>query len=93
MKKYKRRNNDVQNTTQNIKARATRTPLKTGVNIFMQMQMQIKRHTCLKVDTINLQECGTIETTKLLCFNRYCSRRHNKNFNSAKGQSEAINRK
>ena len=55
--------------------------------------MQIKRHTCLKVDTINLQECGTIETTTLLCFNRYCSRRNKENLNSANGHSEAVNRK
>ena len=31
-KKYKRTSNDLQNTTQKIKDRATRTPLKTGVN-------------------------------------------------------------
>ena len=32
-KKYKRTNNDLQNTTQKIKDRATRTPLKQGVNL------------------------------------------------------------
>ena len=31
-KKDKREYNDMQNTTQNTKDRATRTPLKTGVN-------------------------------------------------------------